>query len=241
MKPRIAAPILVGILALAFAAQAIADPPVINSPPSPSVGQSLTAGDPIVFSATPASGTPDELEFYISHDDVEDANGVLANRFDIVLGHATSSGAYEGSPDQSDGWPRNGGTYFWQAVHRGCPPTMTPECATDPRQLTIVEPPPAGGGLLTQAVPQLQVETYLKKKPRRRTRKRKVKFRFSSNLAGARFRCLFAEGWTDCRSPHVFRRLVPGRYQFRAQAIVNGVEDPTPAKWVFRVLPRRRR
>ena len=48
---------------------------------------------------------------------------------------------------------------------------------------------------------------------------------------------LYAQGWTKCTSPHVFRHLKPGRFRFQVKAILNGVEDPTPASWFFKVLP----
>jgi hypothetical protein len=91
-----------------------------------------------------------------------------------------------------------------------------------------VAPPPTGN--------PIELDTFLTRHPRHRTRKRKVTFAFSSNVPGAKFRCLYAQGWQSCRSPHTFRHLKPGRYRFQAQAVVNGVPDPTPASWTFRVL-----
>jgi IPT/TIG domain len=79
-------------------------------------------------------------------------------------------------------------------------------------------------------------DTFLTHHPRHHTHKRQVSFAFDSNMDGAQFQCLFAQGWAKCRSPHVFRHLKPGRYRFMAEAIVNGVADPTPASFTFRIL-----
>jgi hypothetical protein len=85
--------------------------------------------------------------------------------------------------------------------------------------------------------PGNEPKTFLDKHPRHRTHNRKVKFAFSSDVAKAHFQCLFAQGWAKCRSPHIFRHLKPGRYKFKARAVASGVKDPTPASWVFKVLP----
>jgi IPT/TIG domain len=95
-------------------------------------------------------------------------------------------------------------------------------------------PPPAAAP--TPASAPIAPNTFLNRHPPHRTHKRKVTFRFSSNMSSAKFRCLYAQGWQPCRSPHTFRHLKPGRYRFQAQAVVNGVPDPTPASWTFRVL-----
>lgn len=79
-------------------------------------------------------------------------------------------------------------------------------------------------------------KTFLIHRPRKRSHKRKVAFAFASNVKGAKFKCFDARGWTKCRSPRVFRHLRPGRYRFKVKAIVNGVADPTPARFVFRIL-----
>jgi hypothetical protein len=82
----------------------------------------------------------------------------------------------------------------------------------------------------------LKPKTFLKHHPRRRTHKRKVAFAFDSNVNQARFKCFDARGWVKCRSPYVFRRLEPGRYVFKVKAIAQGVADPTPASFIFRIL-----
>jgi hypothetical protein len=78
-------------------------------------------------------------------------------------------------------------------------------------------------------------DTFLTQHPKHRTHRRQVAFAFSSDMPGISYQCLFAQGWAKCSSPHTFRHLKPGRYKFQVKAIVNGVEDPTPASWTFRV------
>jgi Tol biopolymer transport system component len=76
------------------------------------------------------------------------------------------------------------------------------------------------------------------KHPRKRTKKRRAKFTFSSSLPGSRFECkLDKRRFRPCRSPFV-RKLKPGRHAFRVRAISSaGVADPTPAVFRWRILP----
>lgn len=76
------------------------------------------------------------------------------------------------------------------------------------------------------------------KHPKKRSSKRRVKFTFSSNLAGSHFECkLDKRGFRPCRSPFV-RRLAPGRHTFRLRAVsAAGVLDLTPAIFRWRILP----
>ena len=232
MRTRLAIAIAAGTLALAFAAQAIAAAPTLEAP---GPDASYTSGDPIVFRAmtTNIATPPTEMAFYVSRDDVLDG-GVLANRFDAVRGFPDSPGSttFQGAPDADDGWPKKPGTYFWQAAEPGC---AVPPCESEVRRFNIQ--PLAASSVSNPA----EIETFLDRHPKHRTHKRKIKFKFSSNVQGARFRCLFATGWENCDSPHVFRRLQPGRYKFKVRAVVNkDLRDPTPVKWVFRVLRGRR-
>jgi hypothetical protein len=95
-------------------------------------------------------------------------------------------------------------------------------------------PPPAAG------VPG----TSLRRHPRRtlRTSKRRVRvvFRFSSNVAGAAFRCkLDRRRFAPCRSPKRYS-VKHGRHRFLVQAVDGAGADPTPARFTFKVRwPRR--
>jgi hypothetical protein len=77
--------------------------------------------------------------------------------------------------------------------------------------------------------------TIIGRHPHHRIHKRKVAFTFSSDISGVSFQCLYADGWKKCHSPLTFRHLSPGRYRFKVKAVVNGVADPTPATFTFRV------
>jgi hypothetical protein len=230
MRIRLAILVAVATLTLGIAEQAFAAAP---SPSSPGDNAVLVAGSPIVFSASsdPTAPTPPpRLDFYISKNASPDPV-VASSSYRISSGGFDGSGVYSASSDPDLlGQP---GTYFWQAVNpdtTNC--SLTMDC-NGPVQRFVIAPLPASA--VTNAS---QVDTFLNKKPRHRTRHRKVKFTFSSNVDGAKFQCLFATGWEKCRSPHVFRHLKVGRYQFEVRAVVNGIEDTDPETWLFRVLRR---
>jgi len=79
----------------------------------------------------------------------------------------------------------------------------------------------------------------IRKHPRKRSRKRRARFTFTSNQPGSHFECkLDRRRFRPCKSPFV-RRLTPGRHTFRLRAINGaGVPDPTPAVFRWRILPR---
>ena len=237
MRLRLAISIAVGAATLVFGATALADPP---APISPGDNAVLVAdGNPIVFSASAptAPGTPTppgHLDFYISKDPTVDVNNSLTGSgYRLPSGPIDGSGNYQGASDPDIlGKP---GTYFWQPLNpetANCSVPTPAECNGQVRRFVIT---PLSAGAVTNAS---QVDTFLNKKPRHRTRHRKVKFTFSSNVEGAKFQCLFATGWEKCSSPHVFRHLKVGRYQFEVRAVVNGIEDTDPETWLFRVLRR---
>jgi hypothetical protein len=228
MRLRLAIAIAVGTLTLIWTATALADPP---APTSPGNDATFVAdGKPIVFSAAidPANLTPPgNIEFHISKDSGS-SGGSLSNFFYRLVSGGNNGGVYSGASDPDVlGKP---GEYFWQPVD---PSATIPGDTFGPIQRFVINPLPASA--VTSAS---QVDTFLNKKPRHRTRHRKVKFSFSSNVDGAKFQCLFATGWEKCHSPHVFRHLKVGRYQFEVRAVVNGIEDADPESWIFRVLRR---
>jgi hypothetical protein len=231
MKLRLATLSVVSVLALVVVTQALADPP---APDGPADGASFVAdNNQITFRATVPTPTPQpsQLEFLVSRDNGTDANGRLVNWFSAVHGAPTGDGAYQGVTNSDYAWPNKPGVYFWQAVNPEC--ALATDCnSTSVRSFTI-------GAIPASAVTSPnQIETFLNKKPRHRTRHRKVKFTFSSNVDGAKFQCLFATGWEKCKSPHIFRHLKAGRYEFQVRAVINGIADPDPETWLFRVLRR---
>ncbi len=237
MRLRLAITIAVLTLALVLAANASAAPTAL----APVDGAGFPAGgSQIGFSAQTAvvdpTPPPAYLEFHISKDNVTDSNGRLTNFFyNIGSGGPDANQIYQGATDPDASWPTKPRTYWWQAVDPYCTPVPATEtCVSEVRSLVITPLPAAA------VTNSNQVETFLGKRPRHRTHRRKVKFSFSSNVTGATFECLFAKGWAKCRSPHVFRHLRRGRYKFEVRAVVNGIEDPDPQTWYFRVLRHRR-
>ncbi len=233
MKARLAIVIAIGTLGLAVATEALADNPPIQVLPAD--GASFTApADRLFFQASTPAGAapaPNRIDFYVSRD----SNGVLSNPIDVIFGGPTDTPMqYAGSPNSDVNWPDRPDTYYWRAVYHDCAQAgpYSPDClnVSAPRSFKINPRPASTVG------PGSEPKTFLDSHPRHRTHKRKVSFAFSSDVKGAHFQCFYAKGWAKCRSPHTFRRLKPGRYRFRVRAIVNGVKDPTPASWAFRVL-----
>jgi hypothetical protein len=231
VRARLAIVIAVGTLALTLVAGALAAAPDLRSPQE---GASFVSGDRITFvAAITSNASPAQLNFYVTRDPSQvNSNGVFFPFVDAMQGVSTGEpGVFTAGPDSDDAWPAKPGTYWWQAV-QGCIVTSDPGCvnASPARSFTINARPASTVARGTEP------NTFLTHHPRHRTHKRKVAFAFSSDVAGAHFRCLYAEGWSHCRSPHTFRHLKPGRYKFKARAVVNGVQDPTPASWRFKVL-----
>jgi hypothetical protein len=229
MRARLAIVITVGTLGLAVATDASADstPPILGSPDDQV--SFMAPGDGIVFQASPPVGaTPTYMDFYIARDPTPDpTTGVFANFIDHIHGSAPG---YAASPSADVNWPSRPDTYYWQAVYYGCiqpPVDCFNESAT--RSFTIT-PRPASSVSVTNPP-----DTFLTDHPRRRIHQRKARFAFSSDVTGASFQCFYAKGWAACKSPHIFRHLEPGRFRFQTRAGVNGIEDPTPASWTFKV------
>ncbi|HET7485217.1 MAG TPA: hypothetical protein VFJ64_07545 [Solirubrobacterales bacterium] len=66
-------------------------------------------------------------------------------------------------------------------------------------------------------------------------KKAKVKFTFSSSVAGASFKCKLDKGsFAPCRSPKVYK-VKPGKHKFSVEAVGAGGADPTPATFSFKV------
>lgn len=97
-----------------------------------------------------------------------------------------------------------------------------------------------GQRLGTPPVDSTAPETTITKKPKKRTKKRKAKFAFSSNEAGSTFECqLDKKAYKPCSSPYK-HRVKRGKHRFRVRAIdAAGNVDPTPAKRSWKVKRRK--
>lgn len=81
-------------------------------------------------------------------------------------------------------------------------------------------------------------QTFLRKKPPKRTRDRTPTFRFNADEPRVRFECrLDAKKFRRCRSPFTAPKLGLGRHRFQVRARDGeGKVDPTPASYRFRVV-----
>jgi hypothetical protein len=170
-------------------------------------------------------GTRIEIEF--STGTARSSDGTFADPELIARPTRVAGGLYRYR--LSEQIAENPGTYYWIAERFDC--FAEPDCYVTDGEIRsfTVAPPPEGD----------PPNTTIRDHPPRRTRKRRVRFAFSSSIPGASFQCFYTRGWSECQSPQKFRRLKPGRYRFKVRAVANGKRDQTPAAWRFRVLRRR--
>jgi hypothetical protein len=238
MRARLAITVSIAVFALAIATQALA----ADGPPSqtaPADGATFTAGDTLVFQAQVGTAVtptpPTDVVFFISRQ-----ADPMAAPIDQLVSSTPSGGdantsIYTASPTDDKSWPGKPGVYHWEAASEDCSVvgTTPPHCYSPSgtvQSFTINSKP------ASSVKSPDDLDTFLGKHPKHRTHHRKVKFTFSSNVSGSKFQCLYANGWAGCDSPHVFRDLRPGRYQFQVRAITHGVKDSSPASWTFHVL-----
>ena len=85
------------------------------------------------------------------------------------------------------------------------------------------------------ASPQTKLGSHPKKTIKTKKNKVKVKFGFSSSVAGATFKCKLDKGkFASCTSPKTYK-VKPGKHTFSVVASSGGVQDPTPATFSFKV------
>jgi hypothetical protein len=123
-----------------------------------------------------------------------------------------------------DGTASNPFTIFYKEAAPPVEPTPTPPA----------EPTP-----IVPAVPNTSIDTAPKAKIRTDKRRVDVSFEFSSDVAGATFRCALDGKHTACTSPFT-ARVKKSRHHFEVVATANGLTDPTPAEMNFKVLRRHR-
>ncbi len=85
-------------------------------------------------------------------------------------------------------------------------------------------------------VATVRPETALVAKPSAKTRDRTPTFRFHSSARGASFQCqLDHSAFKPCKSPLTTKSLAPGRHTLKVRAVLDGVADPTPTSFSFRI------
>lgn len=202
------------------------------TPSSPADGTTIAYGGHRVFSIADVpsyshDGTHLNLEFATSSDLASD--GTFAHPLFSAKLTAAGGGVYR--YDFTTPFTNDPGTYYWTVERFDC--AAEPDCyVTDEEVRSFTVAPPVVGG---------PPNTRLTRHPGHRTHRHKVTFRFSSSLPGASFECFYTGGWTPCESPQRFRHLKPGRYRFKVRAVANGQRDPTPAKFLFKIVRRHRR
>lgn len=108
-------------------------------------------------------------------------------------------------------------------------------------------PTAGGGGSTTPAllspvpipVPNTKIGARPGAKVTTRKARARVRFSFSSDVAGATFQCKLDKGaYRACTSPRSYR-VKPGRHTFSVRAVGPGGVDPTPATFRFRVVKKK--
>jgi hypothetical protein len=90
----------------------------------------------------------------------------------------------------------------------------------------------------TNPVPNTTITSHPKPKIVTTKKRVKVKFGFSSNVAGATFKCKLDKGsFAPCTSPKAYK-VKPGKHKFSVEAIGAGGTDPTPASFRFKVVKK---
>jgi hypothetical protein len=162
-----------------------------------------------------------------------------------------------GAPAAPDGIPD--GMALRRSLGRGCATALDPaddsgQSGADfeavfpaPRPNSI---PPSehtcggepGGGAGPTSAGDDAPQTTLRRKPPKRIHDRTPTFRFAANEAGAHFECrVDRKRFRSCVSPFTARRLAFGHHRFQVRAVGHdGVKDPSPAAYLFRILPAQR-
>jgi hypothetical protein len=78
-------------------------------------------------------------------------------------------------------------------------------------------------------------DTSITKGPKKKTKKKKAKFEFSSTTPGATFECsVDGKPFEACSSPFKVK-VKKGKHTFEVRAVLGGVSDPSPAKQNWKV------
>jgi hypothetical protein len=158
-----------------------------------------------------------------------------------------------GTPAAAGGIPD--GMALRRSIARGCATALESGDDTDQSQADFeaVFPAPrpnsvppserlcavaGGGGGSGPGASKGAPETFLRRKPAKKTRDRTPTFRFGSDEGGVHFECkLDGKRFRACGSPLTTKRLNFGPHRFRVRAVdSDGVGDASPADYRFTVL-----
>jgi hypothetical protein len=100
---------------------------------------------------------------------------------------------------------------------------------------TVVAPAPK----TTPSLPDTTITGHPKKTVKTKKKKAKVKFSFSSDVAGATFQCKLDKGaFAPCASPKSYK-VKKGSHTFSVEAVASGGTDATPATFSFKVKKKK--
>ncbi len=137
------------------------------------------------------------------------------------------------------------GKALTRSISAGCASLLESGDDTNSSAADFSEVSPAPRGNATPpsehaCPPPPKPQTSITAGPKGKTRDRTPTFRFSSSLAGSRFRCrLDRRPLVPCSSPKTFGRLGFGAHSFQVRAIKAGSTDPSPAVRSFTVVRPR--
>jgi hypothetical protein len=84
-------------------------------------------------------------------------------------------------------------------------------------------------------------DTRIDKGPKKKTKKKRARFEFSSTTPGATFECsVDGKPFTPCTSPHTVK-VKKGKHEFRVRAVLNGVADGSPAEQDWKVKKKKKK
>jgi hypothetical protein len=91
----------------------------------------------------------------------------------------------------------------------------------------------------TPSLPDTTITGHPKKTVKTKKKKAKVKFSFSSDVAGATFQCKLDKGaFAPCASPKSYK-VKKGSHTFSVEAVASGGTDATPATFSFKVKKKK--
>lgn len=189
-------------------------------------------------------------DFEAAFDVVSGSGGAVC--FDAI--DCVSFGAFTGSVPSPTGAPAPAipvGGSIERTIAPGCSTLLesgddTNDSATDfslqppsPRNnATAPTETPCSGGTNPGGGP----DTKIDKGPKKKTKKKRAVFEFSSTTPGVTFECEVDGGkaFTPCTSPFEVK-VKKGKHTFQVRAVLNGVPDGSPAEQSWRVKKKKKK
>lgn len=145
------------------------------------------------------------------------------------------------------------GKSLHRTIGRGCTTALDPADDSDNSNadFATANPSPRNNStapteqLCSNPDPNAVPNTTITRTPKSKTRKRSAKFAFQSDVRGANFMCkLDKKPFVDCDSPVVYgesRKLKRGKHSFEVYAVAGGQADPTPTRYVWKIIKKKRK